>query len=233
MKTSILALALVLGLAACGSEEPVAEETTPAPTIPPSQSVSCTDPLGQGLTEFPARGYLTCVIEATAATQGYSLESRLNGEPYTTMKVDMDPFWVDISYHDGTELIANLGDSWAKVDGQWVEGDANSENYVIAQATQVAQTYHASLNPQLALVSTPEDLMYTVEGEETIDGVTYVIVSGTTEDSTGSSTLRQWVTRDYRQLKSESTTVSSDGNEMTLVNEFTSWDEPQNIEAPL
>lgn len=230
MKTTIVTLACLALVAACGSEEPAEPEAT-TPTATNEQT--CTDPLGNGETEIPATDFIVCVLDATNATAGFAMSSTLNGEPLSELKVDLDPFWVDITYPDGLQIIANLGDSWVKKGDTWVEGDASSEDFAIAQATQIAPGYHSSLNPALAAVNTPPDLVYHVEGTETIDGTEYYIITGTTDNQGTVTEMTQWVTADYQQYKTVTVTSAEGMETTTMENVMTAWDEKQNIEAPM
>ncbi|MDO5723873.1 MAG: hypothetical protein Q4P33_05690 [Flaviflexus sp.] len=234
MTSRIAAAACALTLiAACSSEKEGQEHAEPPEVVVP-ETVECTDPLKDNPSEVDARELIACTTQALADTAGFVSTTTVDGEEFSTMRLNPNPFILDITYPDGTRIIADLTEAWVKTGGNdWVQADATSDDYVIAQATQIANTYLAQLDPVLATAGLPEDLTLTVTGTEEIDGEQCYVLEGKIREETTASDATYWITSDYRQVKTlvEAATAGQEGS-MTMENTITEWDTKQDIEMP-
>lgn len=234
MTSRIAAAACALTLlAACSSDED-AKEPAESPEVAVPESAECTDPLKDTPTEVDARQLIACTTETLANTEGFVSTTTVDGEEFSTMKLNPNPFILDISYPDGTRIIADLTEAWVKTSGNdWVEADASSDDYVIAQATQIANTYLAQLDPVLTTAGLPEDLTLTVTGTDEINGEECYVLKGKIREETAASDATYWITSDYRQVKTlvESAVAGQDGT-MVMENTITEWGKKQDIEIP-
>lgn len=247
---SATAIAALIVLSACGDEEaPVetastnasTETTASTDTAEPTQdsesiapaSYECTDPLAGNPTEVLTYDLLVCTTLTLADSEGYATTSTVSGSGTSTLRVNTDPFTVEVTYPDGVTIIATETNAWVNEgDGVWQEGDATSDNYLVAQATQVLPTYRNAHNPAITTAQIPEGTTYTVEGTEVIDGVEYTILKGVFEDSGYTSEVTMWVGSDYHQLKSTTTSSSDGADPLTVETAYTEWDVAQDIEIP-
>lgn len=221
-------------LTSCSSEESAGDATPDQPEVAVPESVECTDPLKDNPTEVDARQLIACTTETLANTEGFVSTTTVDGEEFSTMKLNPKPFILDINYPDGTRIIADLTEAWVKTGGNdWVEADATSDDYVIAQATQIANTYLAQLDPVLATAGLPEDLTLTVTGTEEINGEECYVLKGKIREETAASDATYWITSDYRQVKTlvESAAAGQDGS-MIMENTITEWGKKQDIDMP-
>ncbi|WP_054952857.1 hypothetical protein [Flaviflexus massiliensis] len=256
MRTSIaLAVSVLLTLAACGSDESADEgtsapaETTASESAEPTDaedtseptdtdsiapaSYECTDPLAGNPTEVSTHDLIVCTTLTLADAEGYATQSTMTGSGTTTLRVNTDPFTVEVTYSDGVIVVANSEGAWVKEEGgKWQKGDATSEDFLIAQATQVLPTYRNAQNPAITTAQIPEGTTYQVEGKETIDGEEYTILTGTFDQEGTSTELRMWISDDYQQLKSVSTSTYEGADPVEITTEYLEWDVAQDIEIP-
>lgn len=247
-KTSVaLSLAALLTLAACGSDAEDTSTTSSAPTETTSSTETesatgtesiapatyeCTDPLAGDPTEVDTYDLIVCTTLTLADTDGYVTQSEMTDSGVTTLRVNTDPFTVEITYPDGVVIVADAGSAWVQQDGEWQKGDATSEDFFIAQATQVLPTYRNAQNPAITTAQIPEGTTYQVEGTEVIDGVEYTILTGMFEDSGLTSEVRMWIDDNYHQLKSVTTSTYEGENPVEITTEYLEWDVAQDIEIP-
>lgn len=225
--------AIVL-LAACSSEEPKSEQSPEQPEVVIPDAAECTDPLKDNPTEVNARELIACATQTLASTEGFVSRTTLDGELLSEMRLNPDPFIIDISYPDGTTIIADPTEAWVKPGGKdWVKADPASEDYVISQATQIANTYMSQLDPALAAAGLPDDLMLKVTGHEEIDGMDCFVIEGQLRQDTSAQDATYWMTADYKQVKThiESAATGQDGT-MVMENHITEWDKKQDIQLP-
>lgn len=231
----IIAAALALG--ACSSEEegPEPQETaaTTADVTTEAVTYECTDPLAGEPTEVDAYDLIVCTTLALADTAGYATTSTVEGSGTTTLRVNGEPFTVEVDYADGTAIIANATDAWVDDgSGEWQKADITSSDFLVAQATQIYDTYKNAQDPAFSAAGIPEGTVYTVEGTEMIDGTEYTILGAEFDDGTSTSSLRMWVGPDYRQQKMTMTVTSPDSAPLTVDTEYIEWDVPQEITLP-
>lgn len=235
-RTTILAAAALLTLSACSSEEGTSSTATPTPAADQTTepvSYECTDPLAGSPSEVDAFDLIVCSTLALAATDGYVTTSTVEGSGTTVLRVNGDPFTVEVSYPDDTAIIANETDAWVdNGSGEWQRADVTSNDYLIAQASQVFDTYKNSQDPAKSTADIPEGTTYTVEGTEEIDGVEYHILSAEFNDGSSTSTLRMWIGPDYRQQRMLVSIVSEDTNPLLVETEYVEWDVAQDITLP-
>ena len=237
-RTSALIVTALVTLGACSSDEeapetPGASATTDAAETSEAVDYECTDPLADEPTEVDAYDLIVCTTLALAGTEGYATTSVVEGVGETLLRVNSEPFTVEVDYADGTSIIANASDAWVDAgDGSWQKADINSSDYLTAQATQIYDTYLLTHDPAYTAADIPEGTFYTVEGTEEIDGVEYTVLGAQFEDESSTSTLRMWVSDDYRQQKMTMTMESPDTEPLSVTTEYVEWDAPQQIEIP-
>lgn len=241
-RTALLALASLITLGACSSDEGAADATTLAGTesapeetgeAPADGDYECTDPLAGETETVDAYELIVCTTLTMAETEGYVTTSTVDETQETTLRVDTDPMTVEVTYPDESVIIANATDAWVKESGgEWVHGDVTSGDYLIAQATQVYETYRNSHDPAFTTAGIPEDTTYTVEGTEEIDGVEYRVLSAQFDDGQSTSDLQMWVGPDYEQHRVLATITSPESDPMSVDSVYSEWDTPQDITLP-
>ncbi|WP_182353064.1 hypothetical protein [Flaviflexus huanghaiensis] len=238
-RTAALVVTALFALGACSSDEEPPETTGASPDTAGSAETTepvdyeCTDPLADVSSEVDAYDLIVCTTLALADTEGYATTSVVDGAGETMLRVNTEPFTVKVNYADGTAIVANAADAWVDAgDGEWVEADISSDDYLTAQATQIYDTYLLSHDPAYTAADIPDGTVYSVEGSEEIDGVDYTILGAQFADETSTSTLRVWVSDDYRQQKMTLTMEAPDSEPLTVITEYVEWDVPQDIEIP-
>lgn len=238
-RTALLSLASLLTLSACSSDEEADQETTPAPiATTDSEAVEpvdyeCTDPLAGSPETVDVYDLLVCTTRSLANTEGYITTSTVDETETTTLRVNTEPLTVEVTYPDSSVIVANATDAWVDAgDGEWVRADITSSDYLIAQASQVYETYRNSHDPMYTTAGIPEGMTYDVEGTEVIDGVEYHVLTSQFVDGESTSDLRMWVGPDYEQYRVLMTMNSPDADTLHVDSIYSEWDTPQEIVLP-
>lgn len=138
-----------------------------------------------------------------------------------------------MTYPDDSVIIANATDAWVDDgSGEWQRGEVTSSDYLVAQATQVYETYRNSHDPMYTTAGIPEGTTYDVDGTEVIDGVEYHVLSAQFEDGDSTSDLQMWVGPDYEQYRVLMTINSPDADPLLVDSVYTEWDVAQEIILP-
>lgn len=238
LRTALLSLAALLTLGAC-SDEGADEATTPAqittttPEVPQEVTYECTDPLAGNPETVEVYDLLVCTTLSLAETEGYVTTSTVGETETTTLRVNTEPLTVEVTYPDDSVIIANATDAWVDDgSGEWQRGEVTSSDYLVAQATQVYETYRNSHDPMYTTAGIPEGTTYDVDGTEVIDGVEYHVLSAQFEDGDSTSDLQMWVGPDYEQYRVLMTINSPDADPLLVDSVYTEWDVAQEIILP-